>query len=201
MITADRTIIKYVLSLLILISGLFVVSVPVNAGPVKPVSVSMGASVGSQVIFYDNYNPTSRHTIGGGVNLHYDRIIKENLAAKLSAGIEYFNYPGFHRYLDLKTKAGIMSLIANCNIADKPSTLYFTAGAGCDFVFRDDNDFGGYFLGAAGLQLNVKESENLDLVLATDAEVSFQNGSRVIHISTGVKIACNFNKADGGDNR
>lgn len=65
-ITADRTIIKYVLSLLILISGLFVVSVPVNAGPVKPVSVSMGASVGSQVIFYDNYNPTSRHTIGGG---------------------------------------------------------------------------------------------------------------------------------------
>ena len=78
------------------------------------------------------------------------------------------------------------------NNPDTRAKLFMSLGAGADFVFRDDGDFGTYIHLTSGFEFILYGDDRNDIVLRTDVAGTFQKGSTVLHASVGLGVRMGF---------
>lgn len=134
-----------------------------------------------QRIVYSDNNPIMRKSSEGcGFGLTASHKINEKLCAQADLSYKHHSFDDFHDYYELIVDARVKGFLFDWN-KDKECTFYYSAGFGCTFVFRDDNDFGCYPIVLAGLNAECVFSEKISVKTGFDIGYSFQKGSRVNH--------------------
>lgn len=160
--------------------------------PVEMPALDISGSYGLQYIFYTSPtdgNP-NKYTTGLGASGAFS-IPTKNRRIRASARLstEYYNYKDFHSYHNLKLSGNIMYRFFP---SDNSSTcrLFVSAGPGADFVFRDDGDFGIYFLGNTGLLFTNKLNNGTDFIAGANSDITLQKGSWLFHLCavSGIRI-------------
>ena len=186
------TRIKKALTLIAMISMLTVGGGNLCAqGVGYPASITVSPSSSFQHIFYSEDSYNDRNGFGLGLGLSYDHFIKNKFALGLEGSYEYFLYQNFFNYQDFKVQATGKLQLGKY----KPSSdikLFFTAGAGCDMVQRNDGDFGVYPLFNLGLETLIMCSDSYDTVLGLNTGLTIQNGSMVLQVEARVGIRSYF---------
>ena len=145
-----------------------------------------------QRIFYSVDNYTNRNGFGLGAGLSYDHFLNSKTTLGVAVSYEYFIYRDFYHYNDLKTQATVKRQL--CNSEKNNTRLFLTSGAGCDFVFRNDCDFGVYPLFNLGLETVIKGTRDTDITLRTIVGITIQNGSVVLQANAGAGLRFGFGK-------
>ncbi len=150
--------------------------------------VDVTYSFGRQYIFYDNTNTyTNRTTSGLGSGFEYNYALKpDSTYIGAGASLELYDFSSFHEYKDLKISATVKQYV----YALEDVNLNLTGGAGVDLVFREDGDFGLYFLGRLGLEAVFPATEKFGVVVHTSGEYTNQKGSWLLHVvgSAGFRV-------------
>lgn len=136
-----------------------------------------------QRIKYADHNPSSRgsfYGIGTGLGISYE--INQVFSLGTDLFYEYHSFADFHDYHDLKLNERLRVKVLTFG-QKKNITLNLSIGAGADFVFRDDGDFGCYPLVVmSGIDLEYKEKNRL-IITGLDCSMTWQKGSRVFHLT------------------
>ena len=154
-------------------------------------AVDFSASYGLQYIYYtDTGSNTDKVTSGFGAAANFSIPAKNN-KIRLSSGLsaEYYRYKNFHSYLDLKLSESVTYQIFPSE-TNATHRIYTGVGAGADFVFRSDGDFGIYFLANTSLVYALRLNKHSDFLSGANADITLQKGSWLFHVqaSAGIRV-------------
>lgn len=186
----NRVIILIVLIGTVAVSGVFAK----DAGRSESVTVSPLFSF--QRIFYSVDNYTNRNGSGLGAEIAYDHFLNTKTSIGLATSYEFFIYKDFFDYNDFKVQATVKRQILG---KEGRTRLFATAGAGMDFVLRNDKDFGAYPLFNLGLETVFRCKDKTSVTLKTEAGITIQKGSVVLQANAGVGLRFSFGKALTGE--
>lgn len=170
--------------LLILVFCLMATSL--YAESASKMTISAGPSLNYQHIFYDSDNYQNRKTLGPGFSFSFDYALSHPVALGTNVTYEYESYKNFYSYHDLKVSLNAIVHLSKKDRADRVVNFYALMGSGVDFVFRNDGDFGLYFLIRSGLAADFRLSTKVNLYVKPLVEMTFQKGSSVLHASLGI---------------
>lgn len=156
------------------------------------ISVSAGPSFNQQFIFYSSDYYQNRQTVGPGFSCSFDYTVSHPIKLLTNATYEYESYKDFFSYHDLKISANFIFKFFNNIETVSRVNLYLLTGYGVDFVFRNDGDFGLYFLIRDGFLLDFGITEKVTLYFKPIVELTFQKGSAVLHTSEGIGVSVNL---------
>ncbi len=161
-------------------------------------SLTISPSFSFQRIFYNAGDYEDRNGFGLGMDVSYDRFVRNRNAFGFACSYEYFVYNEFFNYNDFKVQVtGKLQL--NKGSMDDKAKFYFTGGAGCDMVLRSDKDFGVYPLINLGIETAFKSSENMDTTFRLNSGLTIQDGSIVLQAEAGIGIRAYLNKPAAGE--
>lgn len=184
------SVVKYIVVLLILL----LCSTPTNleAKSASEISISVGPSLNSQHIFYESDIYGNKNTLGPGFSFAFDYPLVHPIDLEANVTYEYESYKDFFSYHDLKLSANLILKFFNNSETVSRVNLYLLTGCGVDFVFRNDGDFGLYFLIRDGFLLDFGITEKVTLYFKPIVELTFQKGSAVLHTSEGIGVSVNL---------
>lgn len=187
--------IKKILALILLCGGVLLSLCAQSTGRNN---LSLSSALTFQKIYYKNSEYENRFTIGPGLNAKYEYLTKHNSYLGLSLSYEVFRYNDFYGYNDLKLAAGIRrQLLSFGSGADANIDLYYLAGTGFDFVFRNDGDSERYPYFVAGLLLETQVYKEIDFIFKVTAGITLQRGSVVLHTGTQMGILLRLDELKG----
>lgn len=157
--------------------------------------ISFAPSCSYQRILYEVPQYNDKTGLGFGVLVGYDSFKNSGSSFGLQLTAEYFDYPISYNYIDLKLSGTFKFRLIPLNNSDTTAKLFVTLGAGADFVFRDDGDYGAYIHLAGGLEFVLYGDDRNDVVFRTDVAGTFQKGSTVLHASVGLGVRLGFGKS------
>ena len=149
-----------------------------------------------QRIFYSVDNYTNRNGFGLGAEIAYDHFLNSKTTLGLASSYEFFVYRDWFNYNDFKVQATVKRQILG---KEGRTRLFATAGAGMDFVLRNDKDFGAYPLFNLGLETVFRCKDKTSVTLKTEAGITIQKGSVVLQANAGVGLRFSFGKALTGE--
>ena len=159
-----------------------------NAEPVSKISISAGPSFNYQRIIYDSDYYPNRKTIGPCFSFSFDYSAYEHIQFGANVTYEYESYRNFYKYHDLKVSINATVHLSYRNRTERNVNIFVLMGSGVDFVFRNDGDFGLYFLTRLGLILDIRLTEKTSIYIKPVGELTFQDGSTVLHSSAGIGV-------------
>lgn len=177
-ISRHKKLISVITVFLFALSGLFAAS-----------TITVGPSINYQHIFYNYRTYPEKRAFGPGFFVSYDYDVIDSLILDSTVSYEYEPYKDFYKYHDLKISINATILIVPTDMPDAKVKLHATMGCGVDLVFRNDGDFGLYFLNRVGLIMDIRLSCKTVLCIRPVIEITLQKGSFLIHSSLGVGAA------------
>ena len=151
-------------------------------------TLTVTPSLSYQHIFYSVQDYTDKDGFGPGLGLSYDHFFNPKTSVGAAVSIEHFIFKDFYHYTDLKAQATAKIRLFKFNSDSEDVGLFITLGAGCDFVFRNDADFGAYPLVNLGLEAVILNERDVDAVIKTEVGLTRQNGSMVLQANIGAGI-------------
>ena len=143
----------------------------------------------NQVILYESYEPGIRYSdCGFGLKASSFADESSDTTFGVEASIESFKYEDFHDYYDFKLSGNYRIKYPHKNEDKYEVCLIF--GLGSDFVLRDDEEAGLYFLINTGLEAKYRVNEKFDAIVGLNGALTFQEGSCVFHVNNYIGASC-----------
>ncbi len=152
--------------------------------------LDLNFTFGRQYIIYDEPEVFgNKTTFGPGAGLDYYFVLKSHSSyLGFDTSLEMYNFNEFHKYCDFKVSTNVKLHILSLRNVD----FDLTGGVGADLVFRDDKDFGVYFLSRLGLDTVLRATDAFDVVVHTNAEITTQKGSWLVHVNGSAGLRLKF---------
>ena len=182
---------KRLILLLLFVGAFSVLSLAARSNDYTDV-ISVAPTVSFQRILYEVPQYNNKNGMGLGLLASYDSFKTDRSSLGLQLSAEYFDYPISYDYFDLKLSGTFKFRLIPLNTPDTTARLFMSLGAGADFVFREDGDFGTYIHLTGGLEFILYGDDGSDVVLRTDVAGTFQQGSTVFHASVGLGVRMGF---------
>lgn len=182
---------KRLILLLLFVVAFSVLSLAARSNDYTDV-ISVAPTVSFQRILYEVPQYNNKNGIGLGLLACYDSFKTDSSSLGLQVSVEYFDYPNSYDFIDLKLSGTFKFRLIPLNTPDTTARLFMSLGAGADFVFREDGDFGTYIHLTGGLEFILYGDDRSDVVLCTDVAGTFQQGSTVFHASVGLGVRMGF---------
>ena len=157
--------------------------------------ISVAPSFSFQRILYEVPQYNDKNGLGMGMLVSYDSFKNSGSSLGLQFSAEYFDYPSSYDFIDLKLSGTFKFRLLPAGRSDTDARLFVLFGAGADFVFREDGDYGAYINLMGGLEFLLYAGDKSDILFRTDVAGTFQRGSTVLHASVGLGVRFGFGKS------
>ena len=146
----------------------------------NPSRLTISPAVSIQEIRY-NRHYVDKSTVGPALAFDYYYHLDETKALGGELSIGYYNYNGFHSYIDARLMPQFLVRVLNFNLGgDKFISVNLSAGVGAGLAYREDADWGVYGIYKGGVAVEFNSGWGLGVNLGFDASLTFQKSESFV---------------------